>query len=44
MTDFRGATLAGMNLKTDNLKGVIITPKQLEMLAGEIGIKVIDSL
>lgn len=41
MTDFRGAILQAVSLK-DNLKGIIITPQQLKMLAEEIGIHIMD--
>lgn len=43
VTDLRGATLQGIGLKTHNLKGVIITPQQLEILAQEIGITVLEA-
>jgi uncharacterized protein YjbI with pentapeptide repeats len=39
-TDFRGATLTGMNLKRDNLRGIIVTRKQFADLAHEIGITI----
>ena len=37
-TDFRGATLTGMSLKRDELRGIIITRKQFADLAHELGI------
>jgi uncharacterized protein YjbI with pentapeptide repeats len=43
MTDLRGATIQGISFKEDNLKGIILTPHQVEMLAQEIGITVIES-
>jgi fluoroquinolone resistance protein len=43
LTDLRGANLTGWNLKRDNLAGIIVTPHQFEVLAGEIGIQVLDS-
>jgi len=41
MTDFRGAELQGINLKTDNLKGAIFTPEQLMQFAAQIGIHIL---
>lgn len=43
MTDFRGAELQGFNLKTQNLKGIILTPQQVMLLASDIGIQVLEA-
>ncbi len=42
LTDFRGAEIQRLNIKTQNLTGAILTPQQLKMLAEEIGITVLD--
>ena len=42
MTDFRGAELLGFNLRSDDLKGIIVTPQQMEQLATAVGIHVIE--
>lgn len=43
MTDFRGAELQGFSLKTDNLKGAIFTPEQIQQLAEQIGIHIMET-
>lgn len=43
LTDFRRAELQGFNLKISNLKGTIFTPQQLEMLAEEIEIQILEA-
>jgi len=41
-TDLRGANLTGWNLKRHDLRGTIVTTAQLETLAAELGILIID--
>ena len=41
-TDLRGAVLAGLNLRTQDLRGVILTNGQVTDLARELGIIVIN--
>jgi fluoroquinolone resistance protein len=41
-TDLRGSNLTGWNPKRYDLTGIIVTPSQLEALAGEIGIHVVS--
>jgi uncharacterized protein YjbI with pentapeptide repeats len=42
MTDMRGATVTGFSLK-NNVKGIILTPKQLQDLGEAVGITILES-